>query len=122
MTRAREELVFSYAHQRMLMGQILGSDVSRFISERSPRRSSPTRSSDAGGAHPLNTEWRTTFQPRRTANTATFRPAQKVEHEQFGRGIVLNCAGSGAEEQVTVAFDKHGIKKLQVAFANLRKV
>lgn len=120
MTRAREELVFTYAHQRMLMGQVLASDVSRFISEipeevladALPKR---RRASE-------DTEWRTKFQPRRTGSMATFRPAQKVQHEQFGLGIVLNCIGSGPEEQVTVAFDKHGIKKLLVSFANLRKV
>jgi len=53
---------------------------------------------------------------------ATFRPAQKVQHEQFGLGIVLNCIGSGPDEQVTIAFDKHGIKKLLVSFANLQRV
>jgi len=120
MTRAREELLFSYAHQRMLMGQITGSDVSRFISEIPDEVLADTQPKRRRAA--ADTQWRSHFQPRRTASTATFRPAQKVQHEQFGLGIVLNCIGSGPEEQVTVAFDKHGIKKLLVSFANLRKV
>jgi DNA helicase-2/ATP-dependent DNA helicase PcrA len=120
MTRAREELLFSYAHQRMLMGQVTGSDVSRFISEIPDEVLADTQPKRRRAA--ADTEWRTRFQPRRTASNATFRPAQKVMHEQFGLGIVLNCIGSGPDEQVTVAFDQHGIKKLQVSFANLRKV
>ena len=120
MTRAREELVFSYADQRMLMGQITGSDVSRFISEIPDEVLADTQPRRKRAA--ADTQWRSHFQPRRTASTATFRPAQKVMHDQFGLGIVLNCIGSGAEEQVTIAFDKHGIKKLLVSFANLRKV
>jgi len=120
MTRARKELLFSYAHQRMLMGQVSGSDMSRFIREipeevvadTAPRR----RRASA------DTTWKRDFQPRRTASTATYRPAQKVFHEQFGQGIVLNCSGSGSDEVVTVAFEGNGVKKLQVSFANLRVV
>lgn len=119
MTRAREELAFSYAHQRMLMGQIQRSEVSRFIDE-IPNElfaQSLPRKQRAGNAN-----WRTEFRPRRAVGTATFRAGQKVVHEQFGRGIVLNSRGSGADEQVTVAFDGEGIKKLQVSFANLERV
>lgn len=120
MTRAREELVCSYAHQRMLMGQVTGSDMSRFISEIPDEVMADTQPRRRRAA--ADTEWRTQFQPRRVSNTGTFKAAQKVTHEHFGLGIVLNCSGAGAEEQVTVAFDKHGIKKLLVSFANLRKV
>ncbi|MCL5102924.1 MAG: UvrD-helicase domain-containing protein [Armatimonadetes bacterium] len=119
MTRAREELKFSYAHQRMLMGQIQRSDVSRFIreipeelfAETLPRRRQAS-----------NTTWRTEFKPARPSGSATFRPGQKVVHGEFGRGIVLNSTGVGGEEQVTVAFDGEGIKKLVVAYAGLEKV
>jgi DNA helicase-2/ATP-dependent DNA helicase PcrA len=120
MTRAREELVLSYAHQRMLMGQVTGSSVSRFVSEIPEELLAETQPARRRAS--TNTQWRTRFQPKRTSSAAAFRPGQKVEHKQFGSGIVLNCIGSDADEQVTVAFDKHGIKKLLVSFANLRKV
>ncbi len=119
MTRAREELVFSHAHQRMLMGQIQRSDVSRFIEEIPEElfaRSLPRR------ARLSDTEWKSEFRPRRASGTATYRPGQKVKHSAFGRGIVLNSTGSGEDEQVTVAFDSEGIKKLDVALANLERV
>lgn len=120
MTRAREELVLSYAHQRMLMGQVTGSSVSRFVTEIPEELLAETQPARRRAS--TNTQWRTRFQPKRTSSAAAFRPGQKVEHKQFGYGIVLNCTGSDADEQVTVAFDKHGIKKLLVSFANLSKV
>jgi DNA helicase-2/ATP-dependent DNA helicase PcrA len=51
---------------------------------------------------------------------STYRAGQKVTHETFGKGIVLNSSGSGPDEQVTIAFDGEGIKKLEVRHANLR--
>ncbi len=120
MTRAQEELTFSYAHQRMLMGQVSGADVSRFIGEIPEEVMADTLPKRRRAS--TDTTWRRNFQPRRTSSMATFRPAQKVFHEQFGKGIVLNCSGSGADETVTVAFEDNGVKKLQVSFANLRRV
>jgi DNA helicase-2/ATP-dependent DNA helicase PcrA len=119
MTRAKEELKLSYAHQRMIMGQIQRTDRSRFIdeipselfAEMAPKR-----------RHSTNTAWRSEFKPKRTTSVATFRPGHKVVHAQFGRGIVLNSTGDGNSEQVTVAFDGEGIKKLAVAYAGLKKV
>lgn len=119
MTRAREQLLFSYAYQRMLMGQIQRSEVSRFIREIPEELYSnmvPRRRQTA------DSTWRTNFRPARAASSATFRPGQRVEHRQFGRGIVLNSTGAGDDEQVTVAFDGEGVKKLLVSFANLEKV
>jgi len=120
MTRAQEELLFTYAHQRMLMGQVIGTDISRFISE--------IPAEMIAGALPrrrrisADTQWRSDFRPHRPSGAATYKPGTKVKHQQFGRGIVLNSTGSGHEEVVTVAFDGEGIKKLQVSFANLEKV
>jgi len=119
MTRAREELLFSYAQQRMLMGQIQRSLMSRFIeeipeemiAEAIPRRRATS-----------STQWRSEFRPARTSTSATYRAGQKVDHPLFGRGIVLNSTGSGDEEQVTVAFNGEGIKKLIVAYAKLQRV
>ena len=119
MTRARERLTFSYAHQRMMMGQIQRSDVSRFISEIPEELYAETLPRQRRYA---DTTWKSEFKPVRSSGTATFRPGQKVAHASFGRGVVLNSTGAGSEEQVTIAFDGEGIKKLQVSFANLEKV
>ncbi|MEN6357244.1 MAG: DNA helicase PcrA [Armatimonadota bacterium] len=119
MTRAREELKFSFAHQRMIMGQIQRSDISRFISEIPEELFAESPSSKRKST---NTSWRSEFKPTRSSGPATYKPATKVEHDQFGTGIVLNSTGSGDSEVVTVAFEGQGIKKLVVSIANLRRV
>ena len=119
MTRAQKDLTFSYAHQRMVMGQIQRSEMSRFIREIPEELFAETLPVKRIAA---DTQWKTDFRPRRTMSTATFRSGQKVTHPQFGRGIVLNSSRTGEREQVTVAFDGGGIKKLQVSVANLEKV
>lgn len=121
MTRAQQELILSYAYQRMLMGQVSGSEVSRFIREIPEEVLANTLALRRRRAV-ADTTWKRDFQPRRTPSSASYRPAQRVFHEQFGHGIVLNCSGSGDDEVVTVAFDDNGIKKLQVSLANLRAV
>lgn len=122
MTRAQQELILSYAHQRMLMGQVSGLDVSRFIQDIPEQVLANTLAVRRRRIAAADVTWKRDFQPRRTPSTATYRPAQRVFHEQFGRGIVLNCSGSGDDEVVTVAFDDNGVKKLQVTVARLRAV
>jgi len=122
MTRAKEELKFSFANQRMVMGSIQSMDKSRFLLEipeelyaeplAKPRRSSLS----------AETTWRANFKPKRSTGMSTYRAGQKVTHETFGKGIVLNSSGSGPDEHVTIAFEGEGIKKLIVAYANLQRV
>ncbi|MDH7602007.1 MAG: DNA helicase PcrA [Armatimonadota bacterium] len=119
MTRAKEELIFSHAYKRTLMGQTQLCEISRFLRDIPPEL--------FAGALPdtrraEDTQWKRDFVPRITPSTATFKPATKVEHPHFGRGIVLNCTGSGDDERVTVAFDDYGVKVLAVSVAKLKKI
>ncbi|HOG01108.1 MAG: ATP-dependent DNA helicase PcrA [Firmicutes bacterium ADurb.Bin248] len=50
---------------------------------------------------------------------AAFAPFQRVRHEKFGGGIVLEVAGSGASATVTVDFDEGGVKRFAAAYAPL---
>ncbi len=46
----------------------------------------------------------------------------KVRHSKFGDGVVVRSDMVGGDENVTVAFEGFGIKKLSVAFAPLERV
>ena len=46
----------------------------------------------------------------------------KVRHAKFGNGVVVRSDLINGDENVTVAFDGFGVKKLSVAFAPLEKV
>jgi len=121
MTRAREELVFAFAHRRMLMGQTQLARPSRFLEEiPAELLAGPVPASRIPSTP--RSEWRADFRPTRTMSTATFKAAQKVEHPIFGKGIVLNCVGGGEDERVTIAFSDGEIRKLQVTRANLTKM
>jgi len=51
-----------------------------------------------------------------------FAPGDRVRHLQFGDGIVTRSIGSGADEEVSAIFPKHGEKKLIVGYAKLEKL
>ena len=50
-----------------------------------------------------------------------FKAGQKVKHEKFGIGTILQTEGEGAKEQVHIKFPE-GIKKLMLAYAKLEAV
>ncbi|MEK6450511.1 MULTISPECIES: ATP-dependent helicase [Myroides] len=45
---------------------------------------------------------------------------QTVMHERFGKGIILNLEGVGADKKAEIKFDVGGIKKLLLRFAKLQ--
>lgn len=122
MTRAREELKFSFANQRMVMGTIQRMDKSRFLMEIPEELYSEPLAKSRRSTLSSSTTWRSEFKPKRPTGMSTYRAGQKVTHETFGKGIVLNSSGSGPDEHVTIAFEGEGIKKLAVAYANLTRV
>ena len=59
----------------------------------------------------------------RPTTTAKYATGDKVRHAMFGDGIVMSCAPSGADFELTVAFKEgHGVKRLLLSFAPLESV
>ncbi|HEX6511008.1 MAG TPA: 3'-5' exonuclease, partial [Chloroflexota bacterium] len=52
----------------------------------------------------------------------SYHPGLKVRHAKFGAGVVVRSDLINGDENVTVAFEGFGVKKLSVAFAPLEKV
>jgi DNA helicase-2/ATP-dependent DNA helicase PcrA len=48
-----------------------------------------------------------------------YRSGQKVRHAKFGGGIVIQSKLTGNDEEVVVAFEESGIKKLIASMAKL---
>ncbi|MFN2222704.1 MAG: hypothetical protein ACK2UH_09145, partial [Candidatus Promineifilaceae bacterium] len=48
-----------------------------------------------------------------------FRSGQRVRHKKFGDGIVIESKLTGNDEEVAVAFQEAGIKKLIASIARL---
>jgi DNA helicase-2/ATP-dependent DNA helicase PcrA len=55
----------------------------------------------------------------RTPEPARHKSGQRVRHAQFGEGIVIESKLSAGEEEVIVAFDDVGIKRLAATIASL---
>ncbi len=118
MTRAMEELHFVHARLRSFVGETKRRDRSRFLRE-VPRQLLTSRAVSTPSA---TTTWKRPVRPTRSVPASTFRPGERVHHQKFGQGIVLNSTGVDDEEQVTVAFDGHGLKKLLLCYAKLERV
>jgi DNA helicase-2/ATP-dependent DNA helicase PcrA len=55
-------------------------------------------------------------------STASFFAGLKVRHASFGEGIVVSSKLVDGDEEVTVAFEGKGVKRLLASFARLEKI
>ncbi len=56
------------------------------------------------------------------SNTADIRKGQKVEHQKFGFGEVMNLEGAAHNPIATIQFEMNGEKKIMLNYAKLRIV
>jgi DNA helicase II / ATP-dependent DNA helicase PcrA len=115
-TRAMKKLYITYAESRRLYGSDSYNTPSRFIREIPTElvqevrlRSSvsrPLSSRFAGG-------------PAHAAAESGFMLGQRVLHQIFGEGIILNVEGNGPSTRVQVNFDGEGSKWLVLQYAKL---
>ena len=59
--------------------------------------------------------------PDRHNAEPAFRPGEAVVHPLFGTGTVIESRVTGDDEEVTVAFEGRGIKRLMASYAKLAK-
>lgn len=124
MTRAKEELYLCYATTRMLYGGMQHNPPSRFLSEIDGQFQ--VDSASMGGSL-----WQDSYDQRIEegyGQTSSFSDEPRyvpelnegdtVEHGVFGRGTVLEVDG----DNVAVYFKGKGTKKLNTAFAPLKKL
>ncbi len=115
-TRAREQLVISYAESRRLHGSETYARPSRFLAE-IPRellnevrpRVQVSRPWSGGG-----------LDRSEAAAAGGLRLGQRVRHASFGEGVVVDVEGGGAHTRVQVNFEAAGSKWLVLAYANLQ--
>jgi ATP-dependent DNA helicase UvrD/PcrA len=55
-------------------------------------------------------------------NSRDFQVGDRVEHPEFGEGLVLDSRGKGDAATVVVAFPDKSQRKLMVRFANLKLI
>ena len=141
-TRAMKELTLTTARQRMVRGEIQFHQVSRFVKEiprefidtgHTVEEKKPKTASLTSKASPYDWMKRTTDTTYRPSpagadygtvseQSLSYGPGDKVLHQKFGTGIVKNVVKGGRDFEVTVDFDRVGVKKMFAGFAKLKKV
>lgn len=136
-TRAEKDLTVSCARRRMIRGETQFNKMSRFLKE------IPGNLMESGNVFEKETEMPTqnTYQqakqlfkqkafsagkPVQFAVTKekqlAYTTGDRVKHMKFGEGLVLGITEGGRDYEVTVQFDKAGIKKMFASFAKLQKI
>ena len=117
-TRAKERLYLLRAFGRNLMGSSVHLPISRFLSDIPAK----LYSGHEQVGQP-STVKRKSSARRPSSNSQLFNDGDHVQHDKFGRGIVIDCKDVGDDQEVTVVFKgETGIKKLLGGFAHLVKV
>ena len=138
-TRAMKELTLTSARQRLVRGETQYNKVSRFVRE-IPRELvelgttiQEHKPSMQETPSPKNSymQMRQTFRAKPfeaqtfkvpKAASLDYGVGDTVRHIKFGVGIVRDIVEGGRDYEVTVDFDKVGVKKMFAGFAKLKKI
>ena len=108
-TRSMKELYISYSSQRMLHGNMMSCQPSRFLYE------IPNELIDDLSTEGLKPRVK---KQRRTGGDSLL--GKLVEHSSFGEGVVIAVEGDGDNKRVQVNFQSEGLKWLVLGYANLK--
>ena len=138
-TRAEDKLYLTWARQRRRAGDFNYNTLSSFleavpeelVEERKTERlrltrdSTPHRGRRRRRAYESFSSDETTSEPdadiSMNQDLPRFVKGERVVHETFGSGSVVEISGFGRDLKVTVDFDEAGRKKLLLRYASLEK-
>ena len=123
-TRAKERVYLVHAFRRTLYGFSDVSLPSRFLEDIpdhlvAGRAVKKTPAKQGKRRFRRQTEWASPAAPRPVAK---FYAGERVRHSTFGEGIVVESRLRDGDEEVTVAFEEKGVKRLLASFAKMEKL
>ena len=139
-TRAKQNLAITCAKQRMVRGETQYNKVSRFVKEiprellsgavrkekehKEPKAATYQQAKQIFRAKPYGMQAKPEKSFGTPGNPASlgYQEGDRVRHMKFGEGTVQNIVQGGRDYEVTVNFDKVGVKKMFASFAKLKKV
>ena len=138
-TRAMKELTLTSARQRLVRGETQYNKVSRFVREipRELVELGTTIQEHKPSMQETPSPKNSYMQMRQTSRAKPFEAqnfkvtkaasldygvGDTVRHIKFGVGIVRDIVEGGRDYEVTVDFDKVGVKKMFAGFAKLKKI
>jgi DNA helicase-2/ATP-dependent DNA helicase PcrA len=122
-TRAKKRLYLLRSYRRSLFGGSTSNPPSRFLQDISPRLISPRGLWEESPTPVTSPDFNRDSQPSpRPCSTSALRVGDHVRHNKFGSGIVMNCNPTRDDQELTVAFEEAGVKKLLASLAPLEKI
>jgi len=122
-TRAKERLYLLRSYRRSLFGGSTANPPSRFLQDIEPHLISSRGLWDESSTPIINADFNRDFQPSlKSINTFMLKVGDHVRHSKFGFGIVMNCIHTKDDQELTVAFEEAGVKKLLASLAPLEKI
>jgi DNA helicase-2/ATP-dependent DNA helicase PcrA len=123
MTRARRWLFLVHAFRRAVWGESMLNLRSRFIDDIPADLVVPAHVAAFGtpgrGARRAGRPPRVDRSARDRGAQGTLHTGVRVQHEKFGQGIVIETREQGDDQEVSVAFEEAGLKRLLASYANL---
>jgi len=126
MTRAKNKLLLTCCRRRRIAGRYQDQTQSPFLFElpgdkvevsQSPELFYDQRTSSAYSY--FGRKAPSTSPPVDTGSGPGLRPGRRVRHATLGPGVVLDLAGEGDSQKLTVYFDRVGKRRLAAKYANL---
>ena len=138
-TRAMKELYLTSAQQRMVRGDVQFHRTSRFVQEisrelvelgyqiREKRPKVDTVIAPGSAYAKMKENFRIGLQPPQEfriskPESLDYQVGDTVRHVKFGVGVVKSIVDGGRDFEVTVDFDRFGVKKMFAGFAKLKKI
>ena len=111
-TRAKKYVYLLRSYRRSLFGRGITNPPSRFLEDIPPQLVTTRGLGERETAPPMvNAE-----------KPAELTIGDYVYHDKFGSGIVVDCLPIKGDQEITVSFERGGIKKLLLSLAPLGKI
>ena len=132
-TRARKKLYITSVQSRRRFNEFQTKAESRFIEEMENKYKDESPNKEVSFRESFNTkvvdDYRTEAsasitkkQNTVTKNNEKYRAGDKVSHKKFGTGLIVGIVEKDNGDELTINFDKKGLKKLNSSLAPLTRV
>ena len=111
MTRSETRLYLVNAIHRRLFGGMNANPPSRYLRDIPPHLMESTDPIE-GMEKPLVT----------STGLLVLKVGDRIRHDNFGEGIVVNCSRNRDDHEVVVDFENIGVKRLLLSLAPLEKI
>jgi DNA helicase-2/ATP-dependent DNA helicase PcrA len=122
-TRAKQRVYLLRAYRRNLFGGSSATIPSRFLEDIPPQLITGKGFwQEKEEEFTPVTDLYSQAAPRPVSNLILLEVGDHVRHKMFGDGVVINCSPDKDDQEITVAFEGAGVKRLLLSLAPLEKI